>query len=129
MTKNRELLLDILRNEDSPVNARQIHESLAENSMDLATVYRGLEFLDKSAYVQSFVFECHNRGIERYYYVNKKVHEYFIHCEGCHRFFSLGDCPVESSLDQIEQNSGFKIRDHQLILRGLCQKCRRRKEK
>ena len=123
MTKKRQMLLDILRSRECPENASQIYKSLVNKSMDLATVYRGLEYLEKAGYAQSFVFECDHRGIERYYYVNKMVHEFYIHCEWCHRFFSLGDCPLDPSLKEIEKSSGFTILDHQLILKGICQNC------
>jgi len=122
MTNKRRTLLDILLKKQNPMNATQVFQLLGEQ-MDLTTVYRGLEYLEKEQYLQSFVFECHDRGIERYFYASKKVHEYFLHCEECHRFVSAGDCPVDHSLSKIEQDTGFSIHDHQLILKGICRDC------
>lgn len=122
MTKKRRILLETLNEKQNPMNAAQIHFML-QDEMDLATIYRGLEHLEKEHYLQSFVFECHHRGIERYYYPHKEVHELFLHCEDCHEFILLGKCPVEPSLGQMEKESGCRILDHQLIVRGLCQNC------
>lgn len=104
------------------MNAAQIH-LLLQDKMDLATIYRGLEYLEKEQYLQSFVFECHHRGIERYYYLHKEVHKLYMHCEDCHQFILLGDCPVEPSLKAMEKKAKCKILDHQVIVKGLCQNC------
>lgn len=122
MTNKRKILLNIFTERQNPMNATQVFKLLGDQ-MDLATVYRGLDYLEGEHYLQSFVFECHDRGIERYFYINKEVHQYFLHCEKCHCFFSAGNCPVDAFIGQIEEETGFSIRNHQLILKGFCKNC------
>ncbi|MDA3811197.1 MAG: transcriptional repressor [Spirochaetaceae bacterium] len=122
MTRNRKFLLDILINERLPLNASQIHNKNVGN-FDLATVYRGLTYLEKNDYVSSFVFDCHDRGVERYYTVKKEKHEHFMHCENCHKFIVIDYCPMNSSLKEIESDYGFVVDEHILTLKGICREC------
>jgi len=124
MTKNRQEILNIIKVNSSPLNASQIH-SYSDNCSDLATVYRGLHYLENNDYVRSFVFDCHERGMERYYSLKKSVHEHFMHCEYCHRFFILDNCPFKNSFRQIEKNTGFRVEEHYITLKGICSECSR----
>lgn len=123
MTKKRQLVLDVLEARGIPLNAAQVHEE-ASAIADLATVYRSLHYLEKNHYINSFVFECHERGIERYYSISSTHHRHYMHCEECHRFFSLDFCPLSESLEQLEAETGFKIEGHNLTITGTCQDCR-----
>jgi Fur family ferric uptake transcriptional regulator len=122
MTKNRTKLLDILIKETLPLNATQIHDK-TEGELDLATVYRGLTYLEKNNHITSFVFDCHSRGVERYFTPVKEEHEHFMHCEVCHRFISIPLCPLKDSFSKIEKEYGFIVDEHYLTIRGLCREC------
>lgn len=119
--------MDTLEQTARPLNAAQIFETL-DGGMDLTTVYRGLEFLEREGFLRSFVFECRHRGIERYFYADEELHRHFFHCEDCHRFFAMKDCPVDGALERIEEETGFTVRDHQLILKGECGSCKERRK-
>jgi len=122
MTRNRKKILDILTNEELPLNASQIHGKTG-GELDLATVYRGLNYLEKNHLITSFVFDCHDRGVERYFTVTKNEHEHFMHCENCHQFISIPVCPLKDSFSKIEKEYGFIVDEHFLTIRGLCGKC------
>jgi len=121
MTERREQLLKIVQTSDSPLNAAQIHEKTG-SAQDLATVYRGLKYLEGNGFIRSFVFECRHRGIERYY-LNGEQHHHYMHCEECHRFFPLPFCPFQGSWEQIEEELGFRVNEHFVTLRGTCRDC------
>ena len=104
------------------MNASQIH-SRTRGMLDLATVYRGLNYLEKHHYLDSFVFECDDRGIERYYSLRKPQHEHYMHCEICHRFYALPTCSLVQSFGQIEEEYGFRVEEHFLTLKGTCRDC------
>ncbi len=114
--------MTLLTKSSAPLNAGQIHERLA-GELDLATVYRGLKYLEDQDYLDSFLFDCLDRGTERYYSVKKDHHHHFLHCQGCHRFFVLDYCPLEESLGGIEAKYGFKISGHVLTIKGMCREC------
>ncbi len=123
MTKNKRLILDILEKEDLPLNALQIHKH-CDFGPDLATVYRNLQSLEKDGAAESFVFECEDRGIERYYSVKREKHIHYLHCESCHRFLPLNICPFDSISNVIEDKYDFKIHQHFFMVKGLCSECR-----
>ncbi len=123
MTEKRKELLKLIDTSSVPLNASQIYREL-EHPMDLATVYRGLDYLEQNGFIESFVFECDKRGIERYFYLKKANHESYLHCQECHSFFSAGLCPVDKSVESLEKETGFLVLEHQLILKGLCSDCR-----
>lgn len=125
VTRKRQQLLDILREEDTPLNASQVHSRI-RGMVDLATVYRGLNYLEKHRYLDSFVFECEDRGIERYYSLRKSQHEHYMHCEICHRFYVLHTCSIDQSFRQIEEDYGFHVEEHFITLKGICQDCYRK---
>ena len=122
MTKKRETLLKMLNESPIPLNAGQIHERLA-GELDLATVYRGLKYLEDEEFLDSFLFNCLDRGTERYYTAKGDHHRHFLHCQDCHRFFVMDFCPLEESLGGIEEKYGFKISEHVLTIKGICREC------
>lgn len=123
MTKKRLQLLDILNNSRAPLNAAQIH-ALLSNPADLATVYRGLQYLEDNNFLTSFIFDCNERGTERYYTIKETQHMHYMHCEKCHQFTPFTACPFEGSIDDIESQYGFKIENHNITIKGRCSSCR-----
>lgn len=122
MTKNRKKILQILRENKLPLNASQVHDRTA-GELDLATVYRGLNYLEENSFITSFVFDCHSRGVERYFTNAKDEHEHFMHCEKCHKFIAIPICPLKDSFSKIELEYGFIVDEHYLTIRGLCAEC------
>lgn len=122
MTKKREILLNLMTQSPAPLNAGQIFERV-EGELDLATVYRGLKYLEEQNLLDSFLFHCVDRGTERYYTLKGEGHHHFLHCQECHRFFVLDYCPLEESLGGIEEKYGFRISEHILTIKGTCREC------
>lgn len=122
MTTKRQNILNILKSEGLPLSAAQVHAKL-KKKVDLATVYRGLQYLLDKNYLESFIFECDNRGIERYYILKKVDHRHYLHCNKCHNFFPIDTCPLSDSLKSIQKQYNFKINNHFLTLVGLCRDC------
>jgi len=122
MTKNRKKLLELLKDKEIPMNASLIHEE-TKKFLDLATIYRGLNFLENNQLVTSFVFDCKENGIQRYYTVKKEKHEHYMHCEKCHSFTAIPLCPFKNSFKSIEEDFGFIVDDHYLTLKGVCRNC------
>jgi len=128
MTKNRKELLELLIDEKLPLNASQLYEK-SRGEQDLATIYRGLNYLETEGYIISFVFDCKDRGIERYYNIKKEKHDHYMHCERCHSFTVFSSCPLQTSLSKIEDLYGFVVEEHYLTLKGTCRNCTEKNEK
>lgn len=122
MTKNRKKLLDILKEKKIPMNASLLYAE-TKSFLDLATIYRGLSYLEENHLATSFVFDCRESGVQRYYTVKKEKHEHFMHCEKCHCFISIPYCPFQNSLKSIEEDFGFIVDDHYFTIKGICRNC------
>lgn len=119
LTKNRQVIADIVDHADLPLSAQDIY-SLAGDLMDQATVYRSLQFLEDKGFVDSFTFECHESGIMKYYTASRS-HVHFLHCESCHRFFPVEECSL--GIPKSAQEMGFAVHSHTVHYRGLCKEC------
>jgi len=115
------MIIDLLNLTKKPLSAAQIHQNM-DNVLDMATVYRALKYLETRSELSSFVFDCDERGVERYY--TRGPHEHYMHCSRCHLFFPISSCPMGSAVDAIEKDTGFKVENHTLTLKGLCRDCR-----
>ncbi|MBN2657323.1 MAG: transcriptional repressor [Spirochaetales bacterium] len=122
MTRKRQMIYDCIIESSSPLNAGQIHRETG-HEMDLATVYRGLQYLEEGHYIASFVFSCDERGMERYYTKARSEHTHYMHCRKCHQFFPLPLCPFKDSVVFEEKIDGFLVESHTITLTGLCSSC------
>ncbi|MBF9016184.1 MULTISPECIES: Fur family transcriptional regulator [unclassified Oceanispirochaeta] len=122
MTKKRSWILELFRIDEQPLCAQQVYEKL-KGTLDMATVYRGLKYLEGKGHIVSFVLDCSHRGVERYYNLAGSQHRHFLHCVSCHSFTAVERCPL-GSLNSIEKETGFKVDEHFLTLKGICSNCR-----
>jgi len=122
MTKNRQKIYDCITGESTPLNASQIYKKTGAK-MDLATIYRGLQFLEEKNLISSFVFSCEDRGMERYYTREEAEHTHYMHCRKCHRFFPFPFCPLRDRVDLSEDLEGFQVESHSITLLGVCRDC------
>jgi len=116
-TDTRKKILEIIKSSDKPLRASDI-KSIMED-VNISTIYRGLEFLEKNRYIYrlSFSNEC------TFYSVKEKRH--FIFCENCKEIQCIDICPSTSSgMNEIENTYNFKIKEHTLFLKGVCDKCK-----
>lgn len=116
------MIYDLLKNSQMPLNSAQIHREVS-GIMDLATVYRGLQYLEGEKLAASFVFECEERGMERYYVYRSSGHAHFMHCRSCHRFIPYPGCPLRLESNRPEDLGGFLVEEHNITITGLCGDC------
>lgn len=105
------------------MSAAQIHRKTG-SEMDLATIYRGLQYLEDQHYICSFVFSCDERGMERFFTTKQVEHTHYMHCRKCHKFFPLPLCPFKDIEILEDQINGFLVEDHTITMKGVCQSCR-----
>lgn len=122
MTRKRKLIYSLLQQSQTPLNSIQIHHNLS-GEMDLATVYRGLQYLEGEKLAASFVFECEERGMERYYVKRSSGHSHYMHCRSCHRFIPFPGCPLQLESTLPDALGGFIVEDHNITITGLCGDC------
>ncbi len=129
MTRSRQSVLAILLARKEPQSASDVFAHMTD-SVDQATVYRTLHYLEENGFAESFILHCSSHGTERYYTVvmdasgMRRGHRHWFHCEQCHSFTDLGDCTLDTLVQGYEEFHGFAVKSHTLYLTGLCSACR-----
>lgn len=117
LTLKRQVIYDILKQNDAPLSAEDIHAKLKNEQMNLSTVYRTLEFFYKEHMVSRNYLD--NKA---YYYLNHDDHHHFMVCEKCHKKFEM-DCHIDEMIEEIKEKYGFNVTHHDLNFYGLCNEC------
>jgi Fur family transcriptional regulator, ferric uptake regulator len=89
-------------------------------TIGLVTVYRTIEKLEELGLVQRVFFEEGGLG----YYPRNDSHEHLLVCKDCHRVEEFSGDDLRNLMQQVENQSGYEIRDHLLQFSGLCSNCR-----
>jgi Fur family ferric uptake transcriptional regulator len=93
---------------------------LLEEAPGLTTVYRSLETLVKSEFIQEVNLGESERTFE---FVEEGEHHHHLVCTACRESVHLDNCFVEQLESKIHVVHGFEVRSHILELFGLCPKC------
>ncbi len=117
MTKNRQLVYELLSKSNVPMTAYEMSRNL--EGVSLTTVYRALDYLVASNVVRYFVLNDF-----KYYYLNSE-HKHFFQCTKCGKFFPLDECYMKEYEEHIEKEFGFKISEHFVFFTGLCKECQK----
>lgn len=121
VTGPRQWILDLLRNEEHPLSAREIHSNL-ETDCNLATVYRALRLLEEMNWVKRFNF---GDGTARFELLGRDDdgHHHHLICRECKIVVEIADCFPHALEQRIAARHGFQEVTHQLEFFGVCQAC------
>jgi Fur family transcriptional regulator, ferric uptake regulator len=128
VTLPRLKILEILETtQPRHMSAEEIYKRLIESHEDigLATVYRVLTQFEGAGLVTRHHFENGMAVFE----LNHGTHHDHIVCLDCGHVEEFVDSAIEDRQDSIARKLGFEIKEHSLVLYGLCQRgnCPRRK--
>lgn len=126
-TKHRSMILMILDNASSPMNAEEIFFKIKERNINvsLSTVYRTMEILAEKELVIKTAFMEDNRF---YYEYNRMEHRHLLICTGCSRTVPIENCPVEEYAVSLCSGKGFELTGHRLEIYGICSDCKNLKK-
>lgn len=121
-TKQRSLVLDVVRSHRDHPTADQIYQDVHERNdkVSRATVYRNLNLLDELGQIQQVAAPTANRFDLR---VDPHYHLMCIRCG------SVVDAPLEYQQTYdgfVAESSGFKLVDHQTLFKGICPECQKK---
>ena len=123
VTKARLLIYDLLKESDRSVTADYIYSKCKE--INLSTVYRTLEvFLEKDL-VDKFEL---GDGKSSYKLKNRNIHKHILECDLCHKEIEV-PCPMQQIEELLRNQTGFKVKEHNLTLKGICEECIDNKKK
>lgn len=122
MTRQRQLVYDVLKTEKNHPTAEEVHRRVRVNmpNISLATVYNCLETLVECRLIRQV-----NRDRDSSRFCgNLKEHGHF-YCNECGSVhdIDLADSPLAELAPK--QESGFRVQQFEINFRGLCPKCQR----
>lgn len=121
MTKQKQLILDILRGTKSHPTADWVYEEARKAIPDisLGTVYRNLNVLKEKGQILEL-----NYGSTYSRFDGNPVNHYHFVCEGCGSVYDV-DLPVQEAVNRlVEEKEGFRVTSHRLEFYGRCDNCK-----
>lgn len=126
-TKQRELVLEYIKNSGRCVTADEIIKGLNENgeAVSKPTVYRTLERFVKNGEITRYVSEKGDSSAYRFGGEHHSEH-FHIKCTECKRTVCM-DCGFINDLEKhVLSHHGFTLFPNQTILYGICDQCRKK---
>ena len=120
-SKQREIILDTLKSNVVHPTAEYIYEILKkeDSKISLATLYRNLNQLAENGLIKKI------DGLESssHYDHNTHAHYHFI-CDNCKKVFDVSCDIVPDIVKKIEDETGFIVSSHDIIIHGICKNCK-----
>ena len=121
-TKQKQLILNILKEAARPVSANEIYSKVVKELPKIAksTIYRNIDAL----FNQNLIDKYHLNDNEVFYLIkeDRNEHRHFVICDGCQKIFDLPSCPIHEIETEMEKE-GFIVKDHQIQINGICKEC------
>ena len=117
-TKQRSLILDVMKLEDRPLNCQEIFDASRSvlPKIGLATIYRAVkDFLDSG-----LVAEVNLPGDSQRYTTKVEGHFHYFLCRLCDRAFNIDGCPGNLNF---QPPKNFRTEVHEVIFKGVCGGC------
>ncbi len=128
MTRERRVILDEIFGMQAHFDADDLAANLARRKAPVsrATVYRTLEHLVDSGFVQRIFLSDRTPRRALYERAHRKGHHEHMHCLSCGRIIEFTDDPLEKRQALVCQRLGFRPVSHALRIEGLCRGCQER---
>ncbi len=121
LTKQRDVLLDVIERSDRHLDADSIHRlaRARDARVSLSTVYRTLSLLKR----RNLIDELH-LSEEHHHYEPKSTSQHFhLVCSDCGTVEEFIGGAVEALRDSLRRNRGFEVTSLQLDVVGRCGRC------
>jgi Fur family transcriptional regulator, ferric uptake regulator len=116
-------VVEALARQDCAVTALEIDAELGRRSPGVgrASVYRALEQLEQLGLVQRLEVARGTAGYERI--EPSGHHHHHAICRRCGRVVPFEDSALERAIDRVSGQVRFEVTEHDVVLRGLCERC------
>jgi Fur family ferric uptake transcriptional regulator len=117
------LVLEHLAAQSCCRGAQEVHDALRGEGhrIGLASVYRMLDALAELALVQRVDV---GDGVVRYEPARHADHHHHLVCGECGKVEPFADPELEHAIEAVEEQSGYAVVAHEIVLRGACGDCR-----
>ena len=118
MTKQRELILNILKQSDRHLTADEIFflAKLKMPSIAMATIYNNLNAMNE----QGIINRLHIDGVADWFDKITEPHDHLL-CDQCGK---ITDIRLPSLADTLERELNTEIEDYELTVHYVCPECR-----
>jgi Fur family transcriptional regulator, ferric uptake regulator len=119
----RTAVVEALAGHDCAVTALDLEDELRRSkpAVGRASVYRALEQLEQLGLVQRIEVFRGTAGFERVDPTGH--HHHHAICRDCGRMVPFEDSSLERALEQVAGEMSFDVTDHDVVLRGRCERC------
>lgn len=120
-TKQKEVVLDILKNNRIHPTIQEIYELARKNYPNIgqATIYRNVKKLVE----EGKILKLPNSNNESYHYdINTENHEHLL-CKSCGKIIDIHEDDYDNIIRKREKNNLIKIERITILLEGLCGEC------
>lgn len=119
ITKSRIIIYNILLESEESLSADYIYrKAKEEEDINLSTVYRTLELFES----QNLVDKIFLGDGKANYTIKKDSHKHNLECSLCHKKVEI-PCPINQIEEMLREKVGFKLTEHDLKLKGICENC------
>ena len=124
LTRQRELLFEIIHNSHTHLNAHQLYElaKKRDSKINRVTVYRTLKVLKQEGLIDELDL-LHHEGDQHYYETRLKREHAHIVCLRCGAVQEYFGEPLKLLKEQIESDFGFEILVARTEVGGYCADC------
>lgn len=119
----RAAVIDALSEQDCAITALELEEKLRrrDEGVGRASIYRALEQLEQLGLLQRLEV-C--RGTAGYERVDPTGHHHHhAICRDCGRLIPFEDRSLEQALKKVAGRMSFDVSEHEVVLRGVCERC------
>lgn len=119
----RRAVVELLAHQACCVTAQEIFDLLRSrgSAVGLATVYRTIDQLSKDGFLQRIEL---GDGTTRYEPAEiGGHHHHHVVCDSCGKVDAFEDDRLEQALRRVEQQTGYAVEAHDVVLRGTCGDC------
>jgi len=121
LTAQRRLLLELLREADGHVDAKELYRraSVRDKSISPATVYRSLNLFKELGLIDEMRLD----KVRCYYEIRQSPEHQHLVCQGCGKVIEFESPLVRKLMGTVRKKYGFKTANVELYLEGCCQEC------
>ncbi len=125
-TRQRELVFKTLYKNEGHFTPEDLSTLIKDQHPDLTisipTIYRTLALLEESGIVDSLSFGAKGK---KYEFGLKEHHDHLI-CTQCGKLIEFQDNVIEKRQEEIAKKFNFKMTDHTMNIRGICESCQKK---
>ena len=124
VTAQRRLLLDLIREADGHIDAKEIYRraSQRDESISLATVYRSLHLFKELGLVE----ERRLGELRGSYEIKHSVEHQHLVCKSCGKIIEFESSPIGKLVQEMKRIYDFNVTKAELYMEGYCRECEKK---